>query len=228
MKTITHFRLLAVFCLLLGAKTGFSQCASTITAYSQSCGNANFNAVTAGYSSVTANSFAWDFGDGITTGGTNMPYASHVYTATGVYTVVVSYTNAANTCTSTSSQTVSVFVLPIAFTATQAGNGLVNFANTTSTIPPGTTFLWNFGDQSTSTASSTAHTYTNNGIYYVTLTGYGAAGGYCGTSSSVSVNSGTSCAASMIINPGVSGNVNFSGSAANNTSLTPYGTFSWN
>ncbi|HOZ86307.1 MAG TPA: PKD domain-containing protein, partial [Bacteroidia bacterium] len=179
MKTITRFRLLAIFCLLLGTKAGFSQCSSTITANSQGCGNASFYATTAGYSSVTPSNFAWDFGDGITTSGTNMQYASHIYTATGVYTVVLTYTNAANTCTSTSSQTIAAFVLPIGFTATQGSNGLVNFANTTSNIPPGTTFLWNFGNQATSTQSSTAYTFSNNGIYYVSLTCYGAAGGYC-------------------------------------------------
>lgn len=46
----------------------------------------------------------------------------------------------------------------------------INFNNTTAN---GVSYLWNFGDASTSTATNPVHTYTANGVYTVQLTATG-------------------------------------------------------
>jgi hypothetical protein len=54
------------------------------------------------------------------------------------------------------------------FTNSQMGN-TVTFTNTSAS---GTSWLWNFGDGTTSTAQSPVHTYSANGIYTVSLYSY--------------------------------------------------------
>jgi len=55
-----------------------------------------------------------------------------------------------------------------AFTLSAAANTV----NLTNTSAGATTYLWNFGDAATSSATSPAHTYTANGTYTITLIGY--------------------------------------------------------
>ena len=59
---------------------------------------------------------------------------------------------------------------------------IVNFANSSSN---GVSFLWNFGDGTTSTLFNPSHTYNNFGTYSVKLVTYG---GTCGTDSLTKVN----------------------------------------
>lgn len=62
---------------------------------------------------------------------------------------------------------------PIAgFTAVLAGNQLT----TTNTTTDGVSYLWDFGDGTTSTAFEPVHTYASNGIYNVRVTATNAAG----------------------------------------------------
>lgn len=62
---------------------------------------------------------------------------------------------------------------PVAgFTAVIAGNQLT----TTNTTTGGVSYSWEFGDGTTSTATSPVHTYTNDGIYNVRLTATNTAG----------------------------------------------------
>lgn len=72
---------------------------------------------------------------------------------------------------------------PIAVATSSATSGLaplqVSFDGTGSNDPDNDsiTFVWDFGDGATSTATTTSHTYTNNGTYLPTLTvtdSYGA------------------------------------------------------
>ena len=51
-------------------------------------------------------------------------------------------------------------------------NGIVSFTNTSENA---TSYLWDFGDLSTSTSAEAAieHQYLQNGIYKVTITAYG-------------------------------------------------------
>lgn len=133
----------------------------------------------AGFSSTsTAGSgtiagYFWDFGDGTTLGGTT-PTTSHIYTFAGSPAVQLTVTNS-DGCSATLQQpgllTVSPSLAPSFSTDSTFLCSLadaVPFINTT-TGPSGLTWLWRFGDGTTSTAPTPAHTYAAKGIYNVTL-----------------------------------------------------------
>ncbi len=89
-----------------------------------------------------------------------------VYTA-GIYTVNITD---ANGCKGKDTIKISVLPTPVASYSINSATGCVpyttQFQNTGS---GGSTFSWNFGDGTTSTASSPVHTYTNTGTYTVTF-----------------------------------------------------------
>jgi PKD repeat protein len=121
--------------------------------------------------------YAWAFGDGLTSTSQN---PSHTYAAAGTYTVNLTVTdgnlvpaNAAPiTITVTPALSASASALPaagdaplaVAFTGTPAGG----------TAPY--SFLWTFGDGTSSTSESPSHTYTGAGTYTTTFTVTDAAG----------------------------------------------------
>ena len=68
-----------------------------------------------------------------------------------------------------------------AFTASPVSGCALPFTTTfTNTSGNGGTYLWDFGDGTTSTLANPSHTYTNSGIFTVKLR---ASGGNCGTDS---------------------------------------------
>ena len=86
-----------------------------------------------------------------------------------------------NWCNPTSSSVVTVNYTPVtpvaAFSAnTTSGNSPLNvqFTDNSSNYP--TSWLWDFGDETTSTEQNPTHTYTKPGNYTVTLTAINAAG----------------------------------------------------
>lgn len=112
----------------------------------------------------------WAWGDGATLGG-NVANPSHVYTS-GTYTVKLTITDAGG-CTDTITKTAYVTAsAPDAnFTAnatTICPGQTITFTNTT-TPSTGTTYAWNFGDGTTSTAANPTKTYNTAGIYTVRL-----------------------------------------------------------
>lgn len=111
--------------------------------------------------------YLWEFGDGSTS---TDAAPTHAYGASGEYTVSVQVQNAVGSATLT--RVVAVGALPfVAFvppTAPEAGAPIV-FQNNSSSAEP-MTFLWEFGDGSTSTEENPTHTYTRGGIFTVTLT----------------------------------------------------------
>ena len=117
--------------------------------------------------------YNWDFGDG--SFGSSW-YTQHTY-LNGTYTVTliagIGFTNTP-TCIDTITQVITVTSnlcpLNASFWYTQNSNGVVNFNNNTSNTTSLTTYIWNFGDNSTSTNTSPAHTYSANGSYVATLT----------------------------------------------------------
>ncbi len=129
-------------------------------------------------SSGSIASYAWNFGDG-GTGATSNPQHSFATAGTkNVKLIVISDAGCKDSITTSvvissnnggtgggSTPTPSFIV-----NTTQqciAGNSFV-FTNT-STAPSGTTYLWNFGDGSTSTAASPTHVYSTSGYYYVSM-----------------------------------------------------------
>jgi len=118
--------------------------------------------------STNATSYSWNFGDG---GNSTQPNPTHNYATDGVYTVVLSATNACGTVTST--QTVTIVTPPTAgFSATNTSGCApltVQFTNQSS--PNSNTFAWSFpgGNPSSSSAQSPSVQYATPGTYNVTL-----------------------------------------------------------
>ena len=116
--------------------------------------------------------YSWDFG-GETVSATvsGASVSNLVYAEPGTYTVEV--TAIANGCEVTASEEVWVIADPsIGF---QGGPPIgcpphsVSFNNTSET-ETATTYLWNFGDGTTSISAAPVHIYENPGTYNVTLT----------------------------------------------------------
>ncbi|MEM6964472.1 MAG: PKD domain-containing protein [Bacteroidota bacterium] len=136
---------------------------------------ANFNPIINGLQVVFNNlstgggTYAWDFGDGITS---NDPNPVHNYSSDGIYTVTLVAIN--NCGVNTTSQTITIITTPTAsFTASPTSGCApltVNFSNNSS--PSVTTWDWSFpgGNPATSSDPDPTVTYDNPGIYSVTLT----------------------------------------------------------
>lgn len=122
--------------------------------------------------STNAGGYAWDFGNGTTSTGTD-PVAT--YTAQGTYTVTLAASNHLG-CSDTASSTVQIYADPAiqSFSIIPAQGCqpvLVNFAvNATNA----NTYVWNFGDGSPAATGPavTTHLYTDTGSYLVTLEVY--------------------------------------------------------
>jgi PKD repeat protein len=118
--------------------------------------------------------YSWTFGDSGTASGSSV---THSYQAAGSYTVVVTVTDAAGQ-TASSTQTVTVSnspppTLTASFThnppSPLVGQQVTFSASATGGTGP-YSFSWAFGDGSTGTGLSTAHTYSSPGNFTVTLT----------------------------------------------------------
>ena len=126
-------------------------------------------------STTNGTSYSWDFGDG-STGTETDP--THSYTADGVYTVVLTATNACGSSTVT--QTVTITTPPSAnFTAgplTGCPGMTVVYDNTSS--DNATTFAWSFpgGTPDTSSIENPTVVYNTSGQYDVTLIASNSAG----------------------------------------------------
>ena len=117
------------------------------------------------------NSYVWDFGNGTNS---NLQNPSATYTQVGYYNVslLVTDTNGCkgnitipNAVIASSKPTVS---FTADYTSSCTAPFTVNFINQSSGMGS-LTYLWRFGDGTTSTAQNPSHTYTQNGSYTVTL-----------------------------------------------------------
>ncbi|WP_448518712.1 PKD domain-containing protein [Rhodoflexus sp.] len=115
----------------------------------------------------------WNFGDGspaVTLGGNDD--ATHTYTTFGTFTVTLTVTDV-NGCTHQTTQNITIHPRPVpAFTvsALRCETEAITFTNTTNTFAAATTYVWDFGDSTTSTDESPVKTYATAGSYTVTLT----------------------------------------------------------
>lgn len=107
----------------------------------------------------------WNFGNGNTS---TLQHPTQTYTAAGTYTVTLTVTDN-NGCVSTTSNIVTVNPQPAAnFTSTTVCWGIPTQFTNTST-GGGASWVWNFGDGSTSTQQNPSHTYAAAGNYTATL-----------------------------------------------------------
>jgi gliding motility-associated-like protein len=119
---------------------------------------------------TNAATYLWNFGDGNTSTLTN---PSHTYLTSGNYTVtLIGY--GAGGCNDTLIRTTYIHVitppaLTDSFTVSPASGCVGELISFTNHSNNATSYIWNFGDGNTSTATNPTHTYSLLGTYYVTL-----------------------------------------------------------
>ena len=113
--------------------------------------------------------YEWDFGDGTTSTGFE---PSHFYTVAGTYDVTLTIRSTFG-CEDVIQKPIIISPLPTAdFQATTICFGDVTSFTDLSGVPSGSvisTYLWDFGDGSTSSEPSPEHNYSAAGSYNVTL-----------------------------------------------------------
>ena len=143
-------------------------------------------------SSPTPVSWLWDFGDGTTSTVQNPTYT---YGQASTFTVVLTVTNANGSSYSVSGNIVvatsgvtngsvsgNTFAPEPAFTAAIDYLAVAFTDTSTTSFPPITAWLWDFGDDWTSGVQNPTHTYHLPGTYTVLLT---ASDSYSGTQSAM-------------------------------------------
>ncbi len=123
-------------------------------------------------SSPNATTFNWQFPGG-SPGSSTAQNPSVVYSTPGVYSVTLTASNAAGSNTATQTNYINVGTVPVAGFTRSANGATVTFTNTST---GGTSYLWDFGDNTTSNLTDPVHTYANDGVYTVTLTATNACG----------------------------------------------------
>jgi len=118
---------------------------------------------------TNGNSYIWYFGDGDSSISTR-PNPTHVYAATGAYTVKLIVANARPCVDSisvnirVSTKPTAAFTVPVPKVCEQEPISFIN--NSTDAL----NYIWYFGNGETSTAASLSYTYPTSGLYDVTLT----------------------------------------------------------
>lgn len=168
---------------------------------------ASFN----GSSSINADSLAWDFGDGTTASGFS---PSHIYGASGLYTINLMAYNDCGTGDTVSFSLLICDTLSPQLSATIQIDSL-SFDATGSNA---TGFIWDFGDGGTDTNCTGTYRYSASGTYTITLTVFNDCGDTLSTSQTI-----TACGAPKadwtysILSPVGSGlRLQFDASASNN------------
>jgi PKD repeat protein len=114
--------------------------------------------------------WSWNFGDG---GVSHLENPSHTYNSPGVYTVVLTVTNAGGTDAETKTGYITVTPPPpVANFSGTPTSGVaplqVQFTDLSTNSP--TSWSWNFGDGGSSTQQNPSYTYNTPGLYTVVLT----------------------------------------------------------
>jgi len=124
-----------------------------------------FNSTPVGQSST------WDFGDGSPLSNDFVPV--HVYADTGDYTIVLIVTDITGECADTVEKTVKVEDVTAGFEMDTTYSCdtvfIVSFTDTSSTNTVIDNWLWDFGDDNTSTEQHPQHAFTDSGVFYITL-----------------------------------------------------------
>jgi PKD repeat protein len=130
------------------------------------------------YSSVsgTADTYSWDFGDGSPASSVANPF--HVYPASGTYTACLYLTSSTDsTCSYTTCNTITISSASSCyayFMIVQDSTNLFNYFiydySSTPGGPATTSYLWDFGDGTTSTLAFPSHTYAVSSPVNVCLT----------------------------------------------------------
>jgi gliding motility-associated-like protein len=128
-------------------------------------------AVTFTATNAGGSGYNWDFGDGTTGTG---PVVTHTYTSPGEFTVALAALNAGGCADTVSKRDFIRIARPVVFLDSLPQAGCVPL-----TVRPGfrmgsldpiASYLWTFGDGTTSTEAHPAHVYTTPGTYSISLT----------------------------------------------------------
>jgi len=127
-------------------------------------------------SANTPTAWFWEFGDG---GNSTLQNPAHAYTEPGTYSVRLTASNAGGSDMMTQDGYITVTVPPpyARFTGSPISGTIplaVSFTDNSNNTP--TSWLWDFGDGSTSDKKDPVHTYTTPGAHSVTLTSANAGG----------------------------------------------------
>ncbi len=142
---------------------------------STSTGTAPLSVTFSDQSTDNPTSWLWDFGDGNTSGAQN---PTHVYAASGVFTVTLTATNSCGSDNETKVDLVTVdCVRPTAGFTNSAPAGEQPWTVTfTDQSTVAVEWNWDFGDGSISSEQNPEHIYTTEGVYTVTQTVSNACG----------------------------------------------------
>jgi len=146
--------------------------------------------------SGTYTGYAWDFGDGNADTAAN---PVHIYTVPGIYHV--DFATQYNGCESIHYHLLDTVYAPgaaINYSFDCANRRDIFFSDASAADD---THLWQFGDGTTSTASSLAHVYPTRGNYVVTLTTYNAGTGCRDTTHSIMMLGGLTTALTTAHSP---------------------------
>ena len=118
-------------------------------------------------------SYSWDFGDGSIS--STVGNETHLYTSPGTYTVCLTITDTSTSCTDTYCSSVTVpgaLTCNASFIIVQDSTNLFNYFvyNTSTALAPALSYLWNFGDGTTSTGAYPSHTYATTSPVVLCLT----------------------------------------------------------
>lgn len=141
-----------------------------------------------------------------------------VYSSPGQYDVTLQVANAVDSNIKTYSNFITVNPSPTSsFTTTNTSPNTIAFTNTSTGSP--TSYLWNFGDGTTSTEENPTHVFTTDGIYTISLTAINDCGSQ--TSSHDVTISGNAPTANIIVSPSnnicIGQTVNFTADVSANT-----------
>ncbi len=127
----------------------------------------------ASFADNTFYTYSWDFGDGtVQTTDQTTAELTHVYAATGIYTITMTMENTVNNVTYTASDIVEIVATLTADFEFKTDSCLtIDFRDLSTFCEPITAYTWDFGDGSpSSTEESPSHTYTSVGPHTVRLT----------------------------------------------------------
>jgi PKD repeat protein len=137
--------------------------------------------------SLNAQTFYWQFGDG-TTSTDSLPV--HTYAVAGRYNVTLKTASAAGYSATVTKTVLAAAPVAASFTVVSSLglNVVFNNSSTAVDVTAANAVVWDFGDNTTSTVLSPTHKYPAFGNYTVKLTVIGLLGDTATTSQLVSVN----------------------------------------
>lgn len=141
--------------------------------------------------------YSWDFGDGNTS---TVQSPTHTYAVDSIYNVCVTITDA-NGCISVDCQPVIVFTTQNCYTymtyTPDSTNSMVQYFSTQTIGTAPYTYVWDFGDGTTSTQNAPIHTYAQAGAYTVCVTVTDATGCTSTDCQYLFINTNTPCTTSF-------------------------------